>query len=411
VRQAGFLRLWLGQSVSLVGSQVTLIALPLTAILTLHAGPAEMGWLRVASTAPFLLLGLLAGAWVDRRSRLGVLVLSNLGQALLLACIPALALAGLLRMELLYVLAFAVGILTVLFDVAYQAFVPSLVASGALVDANSKLETSRSLVAVAGPSLGGLLVELLSAPFAILVDTASFLFSAAMMRSIRDPEPARRPGPAASLLREVWEGLAALLGHPVLAAIAAATTIVNLAVSLGTPIIFLYLVHTLGLSPTLIGVVIAMGGLGGVAGAIAGGRVAGRMPVPAILGLGLGVCGVAILLIASATGPLLIVMTMLMAGQAIFGFGVPFFNVNQLSLRQSLTPARLQARVHATSRTLTWGAIPIGAFVGGQLGAHLGLRPALAISGLGAFVAALVASVGVHLATRRNGPDPQAEPR
>lgn len=398
---SGFPRLWLGQSVSLAGSQVTLIALPLTAVLTLHAGPTQMGALRVASTAPFLLLGLLAGAWVDRRSRLAVLVFSSVGQALLLACIPLLVLTGMLRIDLLYGVTFLVGVLTVLADVSYQAFVATLVRAEALVDANSKLETSRSMAQVVGPSIGGLVVQLVSAPFAILVDTASFLFSAVLLRSIRDPEPERPPAPRSSILREVWEGLVALLGHPVLGSITAATTLVNLAISISTPIMFLYLARTLALGPPLIGVVVTIWGLGGVLGAIAGGRAAGRLPVQVILGLGLVLCGFAGLLTASATGSLGLVMAILLVGQLMWGFGVPFYNVNQLSLRQSLTPARLQARVHATSRTLTWGAIPIGAFLGGQLGEHLGLRPTLVISGLGTLVAALIAYFGVMLASRR----------
>src|SRR5215469_16551198 len=180
----GFPRLWLGQSVSLLGSQVTLVALPLTAVLTLHAGPAQMGALRVASTLPFLLLGLLAGAWVDRRSRLAVLAVSSLGQAVLLAAIPALALTGRLRIELVYGIAFLVGVLTVLFDVAYQAVLPLLVPRDDLVTANSRLETSRSLTQVIGPSLGGLLVQVLTAPVAILADVASFLFAAVTLRTI-----------------------------------------------------------------------------------------------------------------------------------------------------------------------------------------------------------------------------------
>jgi predicted MFS family arabinose efflux permease len=396
----GFPRLWLGQSVSLLGSQVTLVALPLTAVLTLHAGPTQMSALRVASTLPFLVFGLLAGAWVDRRSRLGVLTLSSLGQGLLLAVIPALALAGGLRMELLYAIAFLVGILTVLFDVAYQAFLPSLVPSESLVGANSRLETSRSLVQVIGPSVGGLLVQVLTAPLAILADVASFLFAALTLRTIPDPEAAVPAAERASLLHEVWEGLGALLGHPVLRAIAAATTLNNLTVAIATPVLFLYMVRTLHLTPTLVGVALAVNGLGGVGGAIAGAGASRRLPVPVILGLGLFLGGVGILLVASAVGSASMVVAILFAGEAALGFALPFFNINQLSLRQSLTPARLQARVHASSRTLTWGAVPVGAVIGGILGEHIGLRSTLVVSGVGTVVVALVAYVSILLATR-----------
>jgi predicted MFS family arabinose efflux permease len=397
----GFARLWLGQSVSLLGSQVTLVALPLTAVLTLHAGPTQMSALRVASTLPFLVFGLLAGAWVDRRSRLRVLTLSSLGQALLLAVIPALALAGGLRMELVYAIAFLVGILTVLFDVAYQAFLPSLVPSESLVDANSRLETSRSLVQVIGPSAGGLLVQVLTAPLAILADVASFLFAALTLRTIPDPEAAAPAAQRASLLHEVREGLGALLGHPVLRAIAATTTLNNLTVAIATPVLFLYLVRTLHLTPTLVGVALAVNGLGGVGGAIAGAGASRRLPVPAILALGLFLGGVGTLLVASAVGSASLVVAILFAGEAALGFALPFFNINQLSLRQSLTPARLQARVHASSRTLTWGAVPVGAVIGGILGEHIGLRPTLVVSGVGTVAVALVAYVSVQLATRK----------
>src|SRR5215469_13621860 len=237
----GFPRLWLAQSVSLLGSQVTLVALPLTGVLTLHAGPTQMSALRVASALPFLLFGLLAGAWVDRRSRLVVLTLSGLGQAILLAIIPALALAGHLRIEFVYVIAFLVGILTVLFDVAYQAIVPSLVPGDSLVDANSRLETSRSLAQVIGPSVGGLLVQVFTAPIAILADVASFVFAAATFRSIPDPEPAPAGAGRRPLLHEAWEGLGALLGHPVLRAISTATTLSNLTVAIATPVMFLFM--------------------------------------------------------------------------------------------------------------------------------------------------------------------------
>jgi predicted MFS family arabinose efflux permease len=400
IRQPGFPRLWLGQSVSLLGSQVTLVALPLTAVLTLRADPGEMGLLRTASSVPFLLFGLVAGAWVDRRSRLSVLTFSSVGQAVLLALIPALALSHGLRIELLYALAFLIGILTVLFDVAFQAFTPLLVRSESLVDANSKLETSRSMAQVIGPTVGGVLVQLVTAPLAILADALSFVLLAAVLRTIRDPETPPVAAERTSLVREVAEGLRALLGQPVLRAIAISTTLVNLTISIMAPILLLYLARTLHLTPTLIGVLLMVAGLGGVLGALAGAAAARWLSVPLVIGLGLVLCGVGCLLIAAATGPPLLVMAMLVAGMGAWGFGVPFSNVNQLSLRQSLTPARLQARVHASSRTLTWGAIPIGALIGGQLGEHVGLRPTLAISGLGTLAAALTAYVGVMIATR-----------
>jgi predicted MFS family arabinose efflux permease len=401
VDRPGFARLWLGQSVSLLGSQVTLVALPLTGVLTLHAGPPQMSALRVASTLPFLLFGLLAGAWVDRRSRLMVLTLSSLGQALLLAVIPALALAGGLRIEFVYVIAFLVGILTVLFDVAYQAILPSLVPGESLVDANSRLETSRSLAQVIGPSVGGLLVQMFTAPIAILADVASFLFAAATLRTIPDPDPVPAAAGRGSLLHEAWEGLGALLGHPMLRAVSTATTLNNLTVAIATPVLFLFMVHAAHLGPTLVGIALAANGLGGVVGALAGAGASRRLSVPVILGVGLFLGGLGTLLIATAPGSMPLNVALVFAGQATLGVGLPFYNVNQLSLRQSLTPARLQARVHASSRTLTWAAVPVGAVIGGVLGEHIGLRSTLAVSGAGTVAVALVAYLCVLLASRQ----------
>jgi predicted MFS family arabinose efflux permease len=172
-------------------------------------------------------------------------------------------------------------------------------------------------------------------------------------------------------------------------------------VAIATPVLFLYLVRTLHLTPTLVGVALAVNGLGGVGGAIAGAGASRRLPVPAILALGLFLGGVGTLLVASAVGSASLVVAILFAGEAALGFALPFFNINQLSLRQSLTPARLQARVHASSRTLTWGAVPVGAVIGGILGEHIGLRPTLVVSGVGTVAVALVAYVSVQLATRK----------
>lgn len=385
---------------SLLGSQVTVVALPLTAIITLHADPAQMGGLRVATSLPFLVFGLLAGAWVDRRSRLGVMAFTSLGQGALLAVIPVLAITHALRIELVYGVAFLAGILTVLFDVANQAFLPSLVRSESLLDANSKLQTSASLVQVVGPSFGGALVQVLTAPFAILADVVSFVLAAVLLRSIPDPAPARPETRGGSLFQQIWDGLVALLGHPVLRAIVSSTTLVNLTVAIATPVLLLYMVQTLRLNPTLIGLALAVNGLGGVAGAFTAVPAARRLPMPVVLGSGLAVAGTGTLLIALAGGSLAVILPVVLLGEVLLGFSLTFFNVNALSLRQSLTPAAVQARVHATSRTLTWGAIPIGAVVGGILGEHIGLRGTLVVSGVGTVATGLIALFGMLGATR-----------
>jgi predicted MFS family arabinose efflux permease len=202
-------------------------------------------------------------------------------------------------------------------------------------------------------------------------------------------------------VHEAWEGLGALLGHPMLRAISTATTLNNLTFAIATPVLFLFMVQAAHLGPTLVGIALAANGLGGVVGALAGASASRRLSVPAILGLGLLLGGLGTLLIATAPASMPLNVALVFAGQATLGVGLPLYNVNQLSLRQSLTPARLQARVHASSRTLTWAAVPVGAVIGGVLGQHIGLRSTLVVSGVGTVAVALVAYLGVLLTSRR----------
>src|SRR5437867_8121574 len=230
-----FLKLWAGQTVSLLGSSVTGLALPLAAVLVLNATPAQMGIMRAAQYLPFLLLGLFAGVWVDRLRRRPVLILADAGRALLVGSIPVAALLGVLRIDVLYVVALLVGVLTVFFDVAYLAYVPSLVPRDSLTEGNSKLEVSRSFAGMAGPALAGALVQLVTAPVALVVDAASFLVSAASLSLIRTPEP--KPAALAhgrSIWRDAGEGLRIVGGHPVLRTLAGQLATMQLAGGINT---------------------------------------------------------------------------------------------------------------------------------------------------------------------------------
>ncbi|MDQ3929694.1 MAG: MFS transporter, partial [Chloroflexota bacterium] len=202
-----FMRMWVGETVSMFGSQVTYIAIPLTAALVLHAEPGQMGILQAAGFAPFLLLTLFAGVWVDRKRRRPILILSNAGRAVLLALIPLSALLGWLNMPQLYAIALLVGSLTVFFELAYQSYLPTLVSKDELVEGNSKLQGSASISSIGGPGFAGLLLEVLSAPFALLADAASFLFAAFMMLRIRTPEAEPQSTARSSFLREIGDGL------------------------------------------------------------------------------------------------------------------------------------------------------------------------------------------------------------
>ena len=393
-RHPAFLRLWAGQTLSLVGSQITGLALPLTAALTLEATPTQMGVLNAANTLPFLLVGLFAGVWVDRLRRRPILVAADIGRALLLALVPALAFAGLLRIEALYAIALLAGICTVFFDVAYQSYLPALVSRQALVEGNSKLELSRSAVQLAGPGLAGGLVTWLTAPIAIAVDAASYLLSAVFLIAIRTPEPALAP-PATrrNVWREIREGLAVVLGHPILRSIAGCTGTSNLFSSVFFAVFLLYATRDLALSPATLGFIFGVGSAGVLVGAALAARAARWLGFAGAL-----ICSILLaalgLLAQALAGSLLplsqtAVIAALIAGQVLTSVGLPLYTVNPVSLRQAITPDHLLGRMNASVRFMIWGTMPIGALIGGLLGERIGLQPTLLLAATGGFLSLL----------------------
>ena len=389
-----FLNLWAGETVSLFGSQVTLLALPLTAVLLLGAGPFEMGLLTAAGYAPFLLIGLLAGVWVDRRQRRPILIAANLGRALLLATIPLAALFGALRIEHLYLVTFLAGILTVFFDVAYTAYLPALVDRERLVDGNAKLEMSRSAAQIAGPGTAGALVQLVGGALAIALDALSYLVSAACLWRIRSEEPP----PAAqrhdsSIWADLREGLQTIVGNPVLRAIAACTATLNLFGYVAQTVFVIYLVRELGIEPALTGLVMMALGPGALVGALLAARMAARFGVGRTICAGPALSIVPATMIALAAGPPSVVLPVLILALFLQGMLGTIYNVTQVSLRQRLVPDRLQGRMNATMRFVVWGTIPIGALAGGALGEAIGLRPVLAIGVLGCILATLAVTL------------------
>jgi MFS family permease len=389
-RHANFLKLWTGQTISQFGSQITLLALPLAAALTLHATPAEMGILSAAETVPFLLVGLFAGVWVDRLRRRPILLITDFARGVLLLAIPLAAMLGALTIGLLYAVAFLVGILTVFFDVAYQSFLPALVGRAQLVEGNSKLEVSRSAAQIAGPGAAGGLVQLVTAPIAIVVDAASFFISALFLVFVRVPEPAPAPRIAGrSIWREIAEGLRVVVHNPLLRAIAGSTATSNLGGNIAQAILILYLTRPLGLGAGVIGVIFATGSVGFLCAALLAERIAGRFGLgPAIVGsIAVGALGA--LLIPIAQRPAGFAIPLLIASQFILGGSGTVYNINQVSLRQAITPDHLLGRMNATMRFIVWGTLPIGALIGGVLGGAIGLRPTLIVGAViqsGAFL-------------------------
>jgi MFS family permease len=388
-RHADFLKLWSAETTSQLGSQVTLLALPLVAILTLEVSAFEVALLSVIEFAPFILVSLPAGVWVDRMRRKQILVVADIGRALLLATIPVAYWLDVLTIWQLYAVGFTVGVLTVFFDVAYQSYLPSLVDRNQLVEGNAKLEVSRSGAQIAGPSIAGPLVQILTAPVALVADALSFLASGLFLFGIRKEErlPDRAPGQGKpKMRRELAEGLRYVLGHRYLRWIAAATAAFNFWGNVMWAVLLVYAVRVLDLSPSEIGLVFAIGNVGYLVGAITTSRISAALGVGPTIVLGAAM-GAAELLVplAPRDGPL----PYLIVSQAIVGFGLPLYNVTQVSLRQAITPERLQGRMNSVMRFIVWGVIPLGGLAGGAIASGVSLRAAIWIGAVGVSLAFL----------------------
>ena len=380
-RHRDFMLLWVGQSVSRLGDQFTAFALPVLAVLALHPTAEEMGYLAAAGTLPFLLFGLLVGVWVDRLRKRPVLIVGDLGRGLLVGSVAVLGLVGLLQMTFLYAFAFAIGILTVFFDIAYQAYLPVLVPRDTLTDANSKLETTSSMAQVVGPSLAGVIVELFTAPAAMVFDAFSFFFSTTTLLRIRKEEPDPHGVRAASVAHDLREGLHVVLGDARLRMIAGCTATSNFFSNVLFALFVLYALDALHISPLTLGLITAVGGAGGVLGAFAATPIADRIGVGWAIIAGVALSGFATILIPFAEGEL--APALIAASLALTFFGSLVYNINQVSFRQTVVPIRLQGRLNATMRTIVWGTIPLGGLAGGFLGQALGLQPGILIGAVG----------------------------
>lgn len=409
-RHPDFLRFWSAQTISQFGSQVSGLALPLVAILVLDASTFEVAALGVVQFAPFIFFTLPAGVWVDRLPRRPILIAGDLGRAGLLATVPAAYLADLLTLGQLYVVGFLVGICTVFFDVAYQSYLPSLVDREQIIDGNSKLEISRSAAQVGGPGFAGVLVQLFTAPYAVLLDAVSFLGSGLFILRIRKLEERvlstakdERPG----MWVELKEGLRFVLGNPYLRAQAGCTATSNLFFSLVFAIYLVYAVRVLDLSPGVIGVVFSIGSVGSLLAAFTSRRITGRLGIGPTTILVTLLQGPALLLIALA--PVESPLPFLVVGGVLTGFVVVVYNITQLSYRQAICPERLQGRMNSVMRFIVWGTIPLGSLAGGALGTWVGLQETLVIGAVGAGGSFLwiLLSPQRHL---REMPEPLAEP-
>ena len=378
LRERDFRRLWLAQTVSQVGTQVTNLALPLVAILVLNASAFEVALLGAIEFLPFVFFTLPAGAWVDRLPKRRVLIAADLGRAAILALVPIGYLTGALAMWQLYVIGFSAGILTVFFEVAYQSILPELVDRDRLAEGNSRLEISRSAAQILGPGLGGFLVGVITAPMAILADALSYLGSASFLFGIKAPvrgtAPARdaETAPRPSLRHEIAEGLRFYAKSSLLLSESAAIVTMNLGSNISYSILLVFLVRELGLKPEAIGIAFSIGSIGVLAGAASAAAFGRRLGVgPALIVATAIVTGGAFLILLATPGTAFV---LLLAMAAVQGFSGIIINVNGVSLRQSLTPDHLQGRVNATGRWINWSILPLAAIVGGVIATAIGLR-------------------------------------
>lgn len=385
-RNRDFLRLWAGETVSLVGSQITTLALPLAAAVTLAASPAQLGLLGAAGFAPFLFVTLFAGVWIDRAPRRPVMVSANAARAVLLAAVPALAFVGLLRIELLYAVAFLAGVFQVLFELAYQSYVPSLVGRTHLVEGNSKLQASASAAQIGGPGLAGLLVELVTAPFALLVDAASFLVSALNLAAIRKPEPVPA-ATAPNMLGEIGLGLRLVIGNPYLRAMAGEATTANGFYTVWYTVFVLFAVRELGLRPGVLGLVLSAGSVGALGGAVLAERAARRFGFGRAMVASYVLVCTPPLLIPLVGGPPAVAAPLLTAIFFLTGVGGAVSQISVYALRQAVTPDHLLGRMNAGYRFFVTGVVPFGALAGGALGETIGFRPTLALGAAGMLLA------------------------
>lgn len=386
-RNGDFLLLWSAQTISQLGSQVSGLALPLIAIIVLDASTFEVATLGVVEFLPFAIFSLPAGVWVDRLRRRPILIVADWGRALVLGSIPIAYFSDALTIWQLYIVGFAVGVLTVFFDVAYKSYLPSLVTREQLVDGNSKLEVTRSGAQVAGPGLAGLLIGALTAPYAILLDAASFVASVLCLARIKRPETDVARGERMPMRAEIADGLRYVLTHPVMRPSMAYVALSNFFGTMLTAVVLVFAVRELGLSAATVGLTFTLANIGLLAGALAANRLSGRLGVGRVLVGSAALGGWGLLLIPLATPELAI--PLLATAFFAFTFCGIIYNVTGLSLMQAVTPDRLLGRMNASRRFVVWGVIPVGMLLGGLIGDKIGLREAMWVGAAGASVAFL----------------------
>lgn len=377
-----FLKFWAGDTITQFTGQISGLALPTIAILTLQVTGFQLGVLNALGFIAFPTLGLFVGVWMDRMRRKFVMIVANLIQVVTLATVPVAFVFGVLGLYQLYVVSLVMGTTTLFFDVAYQSYLPSLVNKEDVVEGNQKLQTSMSAAAVIGPSVASGMMQLVGAAVSVFMDSLGTLVAAFMLLFIRKPEPKPEHTSAdgqGHFFAEMREGIRVVIGNKLLWTQAGCTCTWNLGGSILSVAILLYAYRVLGISQGVIGIAFSIGAVGFLVGVLISSTVTNRVGFGKAIALSVvGSFGTLIVLLANGSFAVLII------GAAYFvGFlGVPIYNINQVSLRQIITPNRLQGRMNATMRTIVWGTIPAGSLLGGIFCTSLGIIPTIVIGSL-----------------------------
>lgn len=382
-----FMRLWIGETVEWFGDQITYLALPTIAIVALNAGAFDIGVLNGLGYLAFPVLGVFVGVMGDRWPRRPMMVLANIVQVVALGTIPIAFLLGKLNLYHLFAVAAVMGASSVFFVVAYQSYLPTLVDRKNLVEGNSKLTSSESASQIGGPALAGFLIQLTGAAMAIAADALTTLFAALAIFSIRKTEDAYDSKAEHNFAEEVREGTGVIFRNPVLRSLTVTTATLNLGGSIFSAVFFLFMYNELKLSVWMVGVVLGIGSVGSLIGAVSAPKIAQKLRLGPTLAVALSLVGFGLLAIPIAmygsSAPVLAALWMLS------GAGITIYNINQISLRQAIVPNMLQGRMNATMRAITSGALPVGAFVGGILGTEFGIVHTIIIGGLISLLAVL----------------------
>jgi MFS family permease len=374
---------------------MTVVALPITAVVVLKATPMEAGILGALDTLPFLLFGLAVGVILDRRTRRPVLIGADVVRAIALSWIPIAYFLGVLTIVQLFLVAFVVGSMTVFFDLAYQSYLPNLISREKLVEANGKMQVSESLAEVASPGAAGVLIGVLGAPYLLAVDAISYVISGvAILKLPADAPPSSPGGPGQGAVRSVWasvrEGFAVVGRHPLLRCCTTAAVVLNLFGSALMAVFFLFLIRVAGMGSADVGLVVAVGSAGALCGGLTVDWLTRVLGVgPALIG-SMALPGVGYLILVTVHGRSFWAVGTAAAAYFIALFGLPVFNVTVISVRQMATPDHLLGRANATVRTCTWGAFSLGFLLGGVLGSTLGLRETIVVAAGGGFFAAAI---------------------